>query len=102
MPELRFARSTLRIGCSIYFSARPARSGVIGQAPQVVPQVENVVGKPVSKATLVGQISEYVRRGQLFTRPEPSTFALKAWANGVSDKKEPVKIGREAVKGWSV
>jgi hypothetical protein len=40
------------------------------------------IGKPVekkSRVSLAGQLSLYVRKGQIFTRPEPNTFGLKEW-----------------------
>lgn len=32
-----------------------------------------------SRASLSGQISIYVRKGQIFTKPEPNTFGLREW-----------------------
>jgi hypothetical protein len=57
----------------------------------LLPEVEKLVGKPVTKATLVGQISEYVRRGKMFKRSGPSMFELvEMVGNGNGMKREAV------------
>ncbi len=44
-----------------------------------------------SRASLAGQLGGYVRKGQVFTRPEPNTFGLREWeVNG--QKKEPLPL----------
>jgi hypothetical protein len=58
----------------------------------LLPAAEKIVGKKISKATFVGQISEYIRAERYFSRPEASTFGLKAW-----DKNRVVAIKREPV-----
>lgn len=62
---------------------------------ELLPQVSKTIGKDISKATLVGQLSEYVRRHEIFDRPEPSTFGLLAWGNGVPES--PALTWGEAV-----
>jgi hypothetical protein len=57
----------------------------------LLPEVEAITGKKISKATLVGQLAEYYRKGMLISRPETSTYGLKAWENKVvALKREPV------------
>jgi hypothetical protein len=62
----------------------------------LLPAVVRTVGKHVTKAGLVGQLSEYVRREEIFTRPQASTFGLRIWESqedGLPDKSEVVVAG---------
>lgn len=57
-----------------------ARNVILNKGTPVhLDQLLNELGKDVTretKASLAGSIAAYVRKGEIFTRPEPSTFGL--------------------------
>jgi septal ring factor EnvC (AmiA/AmiB activator) len=49
-----------------------------------ITELLQAMGKPVdrqSRTTLAGSLSAYVRRGEIFARPAPNTFALVEWGS---------------------
>jgi hypothetical protein len=58
-------------------------------ATELVRQIQKSAGLTVNQATLVGQLTRYVNRQILFSRPEPNTFGLREWALRIP--KEPVE-----------
>lgn len=59
--------------------------------PLYVDDILAQIGKEVTKEarrSLSGQLAQYVREGQIFSRPEPNTFGLLEWSdqNGNSEK----------------
>lgn len=56
----------------------------LGQ-PTYIDRLLEEMGKPLDSTTrssLSGQIGWYVRKNQIFTRPEPNTFGLREWGEG--------------------
>ena len=52
--------------------------GMAGQmhVDEIIRNIEHMVGRPVSKATLVSNLSRYVKAGDTFKRVSANTFAL--------------------------
>lgn len=80
----------LRSGSSV-MEARDAlrRAG----KPMHISKILEAIGRDVNRnnrASLSGSISAYVRRGEIFTRPEPNTFGLVEFQNVTTeDEDEP-------------
>ncbi|MGH7789772.1 MAG: hypothetical protein ACRERC_23090 [Candidatus Binatia bacterium] len=52
------------------------------------------LGKPINKqarAALVGSLANYVRRGEVFTRPSPNTFGLRELGAVIPDPGSPIE-----------
>ena len=66
-----------------------------------VNEMLKLMGKPITrntKAALSGTLSPYVKRGQIFTRPAPNTFALVEFGeagSGAADEP-PASFGLDA------
>ncbi len=74
--ESNESESSLRKGSSV----AQAREVIIERgAPIHIDDLLEALGKEVTretKASLTGSLAAYVRRGEIFTRPAPSTFGL--------------------------
>lgn len=70
--------------------------------PMHVTDILKALNKPLDKkhrVSLSGNLSSYVRNGQIFTRPAPNTFGLieadKKTENGTAEKEEDFDIPEE-------
>jgi hypothetical protein len=57
-------------------------AGVPLHIRKIIEGVEARTGKRINQHGLVGSISQYVREGRIFFRPEPNTFGLMEWRTG--------------------
>jgi hypothetical protein len=97
--------TVLRAGSAV----AQAREAILEKgAPMHVNDILSALGKDMTRearASLIGSISAYVRRGEIFTRPAPNTFGLSELGHpGVVDDdateedEPPAGFGRMATR----
>jgi hypothetical protein len=57
---------------------------------EIIKNISHMAGKPVSKATLVSNLSRYVKAGDTFTRTGANTFGLISYED--DDKKKEIRL----------
>jgi len=85
--------TTLRPGTNLY-RVREILKG--RNSPMHITDLLKAIGKPadnVNRAALSGSISAYVRKGQIFTRPEPNTFGLVDFTAKAPQNAPPPNFG---------
>ncbi len=78
-------------GSSVWYSEKILRdTGHPLSVDALLVKINAVSDTPVQKPTLVSNLSRYVKHGDTFNRPAPSTFGLVEWdTRGVEPNPEP-------------
>ena len=96
--DMEGGEAVLRIGTDLAKARDYLRKA--GKAAHVTKIIE-AIGKQVNKETRVslsGSLSNYVRKGLIFTRPAPNTFGLVEF--GESDGTDDAEVSSEPPDGF--